>query len=210
MKDALTIVHREHVNLRALLSCLESLVDDMEHRGMVPDLSVFALIFNYLGSYLDRYHHPKEDAYLFKALRQRDPEAGAIIDASEEQHRQEPSMLAKVRTALDDYSRNGASAMPRFRSAIRGYVEFERNHAMMEEEQVFQRAKETLTEEDWAEIDAAFQSNDDPLFGDEPTQRFRSLFTEISARVPAPHGLARSWPKQARRPAEVSTRLAAM
>ncbi|MCP4330124.1 MAG: hemerythrin domain-containing protein [Alphaproteobacteria bacterium] len=194
MPHALAIIQQEHRNLRALLNCLESLVDDVAKNDLLPDLAVFDLIFDYLGSYLDRYHHPKEDTYLFAALRKRDPGAAVAIDALEAEHRMEPSMLAKMRTALEDYRSNGAPALPRLRDAIRAYVEFERSHAMKEEDEIFSRAKSVLTEEDWVAIEDAFAANEDPLFGEGPTHRYRTLFTEISSRVPAPHGFGRAWP----------------
>ena len=196
MSDALAIIGREHRNLGSLLTCLESLVEDIEERHLVPDFAVFNLIFDYLGSYLDRYHHPKEDSHLFRALRARDPEAAAAIDALQAEHEQEPAMLAKMTGAMADYRVEGHSAFQRFRNAAKAYIEFERRHVATEEGDIFERARQHLTAEDWAEIDAAFRANDDPLFGETPAGRYRALFTEISARVPAPHGFGRPWPTE--------------
>jgi branched-chain amino acid transport system ATP-binding protein len=196
MADALAIISREHRNLGSLLICLESLIEDIEERHLVPDFAVFDLMFDYFASYLDRYHHPKEDAHLFRALRTRDPGAAAVIDALQAEHEREPAMLAKMTGAMADYRVEGEPAFQRFRNAAKAYIEFERRHAATEEADIFERARRHLTADDWAEINAAFQANDDPLFGDAPAARYRALFTEISARVPAPHGLGRPWPAE--------------
>lgn len=198
MSKALTIIEREHRNLGALLFCLESLVEDIEKRGAVPDFGIFRTIFEYIGSFLDRYHHPKEDAYLFRRLRARHPDAGSAIDAIEAEHVRGPSLLAGMRATLEAYALHPApGTFEVFRDAVRDYVEFERAHAHREEAEIFPLARKHLTDEDWEAIANAFTAHEDPLFGDEPAREFRDLFSVIVGRVPAPHGLAPSWPRQA-------------
>ena len=52
---------------------------DIERRGYSPDFELFYLILEYVRDFVDRYHHPKEDHYLFKALRRRVPRGGANV-----------------------------------------------------------------------------------------------------------------------------------
>jgi len=197
MVDALTVIEREHRRLGAVLACLVALTDEVDERDARPDFATFRAIFAYLGSFLDRFHHPKEDAYLFRALLKRRPEARAAIAAIEAEHAREPSMLAKMRATLDDYERDRTTdAFNAFRNAVRDYVEFERAHAHGEERDIFPLAREYLLEGDWAEIDAAFQAHDDPLFGDQPSAEFQDLFTAIVERIPAPHGFGAKWDKE--------------
>lgn len=59
----------------------------------------------------------------------------------------------------------------------------------IEKEQILPLAERLLTAEDWAELDAAFAANRDPLTGLEPDAEYRSLFTRIVNAVPAPIGL---------------------
>jgi hemerythrin-like domain-containing protein len=196
MTDALDVIRNEHRNLRALLMCLQGLVDDIGERHLKPDYQIFDLIMDYLASYLDRFHHPKEDAYLFDRLSKRDAESAEIIAVLEKEHAQERPMQARLRNALADFRKQGAPAFPAFRDAVSAYVEFERRHALAEEELVFERAKTHLTAADWAEINAAFEANEDPLFGEGPKEHYRELFREITTRVPAPHGYGAAWTKE--------------
>jgi hypothetical protein len=47
-----------------------------------------------------------------------------------------------------------------------------------------------LTDEDWAEVDQAFDLNADPLTGKHPPgPAFEKLFSRIVAKAPAPIGL---------------------
>ena len=69
------------------------------------------------------------------------------------------------------------------------YARFYFAHMAKEEQDVLPLAQQTLTPDDWADLDAAFLSNKDPLTGHEPEADYRALFTRIVNRVPAPIGL---------------------
>ena len=85
-----------------------------------------------------------------------------------------------------------------FAETVDDFVEFERNHARMEGVEVMPKAKETFTADDWAGVEAAFSSNDDPVFGQKPRQRFDALYRKIVALAPSPMGYAdREVPKKA-------------
>ena len=76
-----------------------------------------------------------------------------------------------------------------FEQAAEHYVGFYLAHMAIEEQQVLPLAERVLTREDWAELDAAFGANRDPLTGHEPEAEYRALFTRILNIVPAPIGL---------------------
>ena len=71
MSQAVNIIKQEHLNYLALLRCLGHLVDDLEGGEGSGDPELFHDIVDYIESFLNRYHHPKEDEYLFRALRRR-------------------------------------------------------------------------------------------------------------------------------------------
>lgn len=50
-------------------------------------------------------------------------------------------------------------------------------------------AEKALTAEDWQAIDAAFQSNDDPIAGVQTAREFRELFKRIVNLAPPPIGV---------------------
>jgi hemerythrin-like domain-containing protein len=52
-------------------------------------------------------------------------------------------------------------------------------HLGREEGVILPAAQRYLTDEDWAEIDAAFAENDDPRFGHEADVSMRHLFSRI-------------------------------
>jgi hemerythrin-like domain-containing protein len=189
---AINIIKSEHTNLRAVLYSLEKLIEEID-QGKQADFSVFHGLFTYIDRFLDRYHHPKENEYLFPKLMERSPESEALVRNLGKQHHEGEVMFVQMLKALSAYEFSGAEAYPAFRELVLKYVVFEREHANIEEQQVLPRAREVLTESDWAEIDAAFGENRDPLFDREWTTEFSALFDKLVNKLPAPLGLGEVW-----------------
>lgn len=189
---SLSIIKNEHRNLGVALFTLEKLLEEVE-RGRQPDFKVFHGLLTYLDRFLDTYHHPKEDQYLFPILRERCPDAGAILDEREEEHRLGGQLMAEVLKALSAYEFLGDSELHDFGNTLRRYLGFERDHAMEEEKQILPLAKQHLEPDDWVKIDRVFADNQDPLFGDAPSAGFEALHTLITSMVPEPHGLGPEW-----------------
>ena len=187
--DAVSIIKREHRNLIAVLFTLEGLVNEIAKHGKSVDLTVFHGIAYYLDSFLDRYHHPKETNILFPAVRAHCPDAGPILDELGRQHAEGEQLLLRLLKALSAYEFLGEPGFETFRRAVMDYVDFERNHARMEELEVLPLAAQHLTGSDWVRINAAFEDNQDPLFGERPEAEFADLFRSLSDLVPAPYGL---------------------
>lgn len=189
---ALSIIKTEHRNLGAVLYTLEKLLDEIE-TGKSPDFKVFHGILTYLDRFLDTYHHPKEDQYLFPLLRKRSPSIHTVLDELESEHRMGAHLIGNVYKALSAYEFMGRSELSNFSTVLRHYVAFERDHAMEEERRVLPMAQEHLLQEDWDHIDRAFADNSDPLFGDAPSAGFEALHTLITSMVPEPHGFGAQW-----------------
>ncbi|MFQ5761365.1 MAG: hemerythrin domain-containing protein, partial [Acidiferrobacterales bacterium] len=98
----------------------------------------------YFLDYPDLCHHPKEDNYLFPALRRRHPGAEPILSELEEQHRHGAVLLDELRKALSAYEFQGAAAYPSFHKSVLAYTKFEYEHARKEERDVFPLALEYL------------------------------------------------------------------
>ena len=183
MHDAPRIISREHQNLVTLLSCLKALVRDAEAAERLPDFKLLESILDYLETYLNRFHHPKESAYLFTALRRRDEDSAALLTELEQQHEKEGPLHARLRSCLHQCQAEGLSMLPALREAVEYYTRFELRHLTIEETEVLPAAERCLLPEDWEEIDAAFRANDDPLFGDNWRREYEKLFGEIAGRA---------------------------
>jgi len=190
---AIAIIRDEHRNLNAVLFSLDRLVDEVNRNGKRPDFRLFHGILYYLDRFLDRFHHPKETAYLFPALRRRCPDAAGVLHQLEQEHEQGEKLAVDLLKALSAYEFIGQSAFPAFRDLARGYVEFERKHAAREESKILPLAREHLAPGDWERIDAAFTANADPLFGEHPRGEFARLLKTIVRLTPEPYGFGAPW-----------------
>lgn len=195
MINAIQIIQREHRGISSVLHCLDSVVRDIDTRGTNPDFELLHTIIDYICSFLFRFHHPKEDLYLFHALRRRCPDSLALLDQLEEEHRIGDQLVEDCRQTLYTYERTGDAAFHAFKEAVDAYCSLEETHMIKEEREVIPRARECLTQQDWSEIEAAFTDHEDPLFGENTTERFEKLFSTIAKLCPLPHGseVSESW-----------------
>ncbi len=189
MSRSSIVIKTEHRNLASVLNCLRNVVRDIDEHGSTPDFDLFDSIYDYIERFLNTFHHPKENDYLFKALRLRLPAISSTLDELESQHKRHAPLLSDLRDKTEDYREGGAQSFGPFKRAVEGYLQAEWDHMRLEEDEVLPAAENALLAEDWQEIDAAFLANEDPLFGDRPKAEFKALLHRIATAAPAPYGL---------------------
>jgi branched-chain amino acid transport system ATP-binding protein len=187
--QALRIIEDEHRSLAAVLHGMLHIVREIRDHGAEPSFDALGAMIYYIDAFPERFHHPKEDGYLFRLLRARYPGAGPLIDRLEEEHRIGAHKIRTLEQALARYQSGGSREFTQFAAAVDDYAEFHWKHMRAEESELMPLAKEQLTAEDWAEIDKAFLGNADPLVGMEAGKEYRALFTRIVNLAPSPIGL---------------------
>jgi hemerythrin-like domain-containing protein len=135
-------------------------------------------IVRYLETFPVALHHPKEDEFLFRRLRQRTAEADAELDELERQHARDRQLVGELAAMVARLER-GDENLAALESAVERYAQFVWDHLGREEGVILPAAERHLTAEDWAEIDAAFSQNRDPRFGGDTDAEFRRLFSRI-------------------------------
>jgi hemerythrin-like domain-containing protein len=189
MPKALNIIKDEHRSLGAIMHGFLYLADEIEAGRMEPDFKLLHAMLHYLENFPEALHHPKENDFLHRYMRLRSPEAAAILDVVEEEHRQSHAQSEAMIAALDDYEKHGESHRDIFLDAVKHYAEFQWRHIEREEDQVLPLAVAILKPEDWREIDAAFSAHQDPFTSYEHIKEFRHLFREIVRLAPPPIGV---------------------
>src|SRR6185437_13991524 len=96
----------------------------------------------------ERFHHPKEDAYLFKFLRMRNPEAGPLVTQLESEHRAGAEKIRVLEQALERYEYGGAREFPGFAEAVQAYAAFHWDHMRTEEDKLLPLARLHLQSSD--------------------------------------------------------------
>ena len=183
--QAIQIIQDEHRKLWRVASTINIVADEMDAGSPVPT-PFFHAVFDYIEGFIDHAHHPKEDDFLFRLLRQRSSKAEAVLLQLEANHQHGPATLRALRNDLALASQGNCGA---FTAALRSYTKNLEEHIRTEERDILPLAREVLLAEDWALIDKAFADNDDPLFGQQATEQYRELYHRIVALAPESVGL---------------------
>lgn len=186
---ALRIIHDEHAALSAMLRSVLLLLAQHRRQGTVPDFATLRAMLFYVDEFPEKRHHLKESTLLFPKLRARAPLARDVLDRLEQDHAQGERRIRDLEHALLAFEMMGERRREAFEQAAQRYVDFYLAHMSLEEKQVLPLAERMLSDQDWAELDAAFAANRDPLTGHEPEDEYRALFTWIVNALPAPLGL---------------------
>lgn len=180
---ALTIIQDEHRSIAVVVQSMCELARTMPVSEPAPTLRSLERMVAYLHEFPERVHHPKEEQFLHRLLRERAPDCEQVLLDMETQHRTELALIEAVtQRALQAQAGTPGSveALNEAASALAGHV---LKHMGFEERVVLPIARQRLTDGDWAEIAQAFASNNDPRYGDLPADDFRKLFTQIANSV---------------------------
>jgi hemerythrin-like domain-containing protein len=185
----LTVIRDEHQALAAMLRSLSMLLAHSRREGKSPDFGLLRAMLFYIDEFPERLHHTKETQLLFPRLRERCPDLVPVLDALDADHEQGERAIRRLEHALLAFEVMGETRRADFEAAAERYVNFYLSHMGTEENVILPAAEQHLLPEDWAELDAAFERNRDPLTGHEPDDEYRPLFTRILNTAPAPIGL---------------------
>lgn len=187
---SLQIIRDEHASLAAMLQSMRMLVDKGPGDGRKPFFDVLRAMLFYIDEYPERLHHPKESNLLFPKVVKASPKVLGAIDRLERDHMYSEKAARDLQHLLMSWELLGAARRAAFDEAFKKYVDFYLDHMRLEEEVILPEAEASLSAQDWAEVDAAFEQNADPLTGKyPPTTEYEKLFSLIVQRAPAPVGL---------------------
>ena len=182
---ALRLIQDEHRSLAAVVHAAEHVVQKAASTGNRPDFRLLRAILYYLREFPERRHHPNEDRLLFRRIKARTREADAIIAELEDEHQRGEMLLQRLSTALGNWEADMADGLRQFADALSLFANFYWAHMDKEERRVLPVAERALTNEDWLEIHAAFESHQDPMFGEDTADEFRRLFSRIMRLAPS-------------------------
>lgn len=194
MHATLRIIRDEHSSLSAVLRSIGLLLSESRRRGFAPDFRVLRAMLFYIDEFPEKVHHTKETALLFPKIRARSSEAGAVIARLDAEHGRSHRAVLDLEhdlLALEMMSEapDAEARRVRFEEEMQAYIAAYLDHIRTEEVEVLPLAERVLTGADWAELDAAFMHNRDPLTHREGNDAFRPLFKRILMTLPAPLGL---------------------
>jgi hemerythrin-like domain-containing protein len=181
-------LYDEHESISAVLHALQYLVREVA-RGKTVDTRVFRQILYYLDVFPERFHHPKEDALLFKAVRARTHEADEVIARLERQHERGADAIRELEQSLLRWEAGGTPERDAFVHAATEFVARYAEHMRIEEDELMPLARRTLDDAEWAEVESAFEASRDPLHGVGADADPQEMFRRVLYLAPPPIGL---------------------
>jgi len=190
MPRFLNQLYTEHRSIAAVLHGMRFLVDAQRNRGKKVDLAVFRAMLFYLDVFPERFHHRKEEDFLFAALREKPGDARQVLADLHADHERGEHAIRELEQALVRYDAGGEAEFPAFADAAERFIERYFEHMRREETEVMPLAERILTGDDWSRIELAFKAHEDPLQGEAlGAEDYQRLFSRIVSLAPAPIGL---------------------
>ena len=181
----------EHRSIAVVLHAMEYLVREQRTHGAKVNPAVFRAMLYYLDVFPERMHHPKEEDYLFAAVRRKTSEADAVLDELRREHDSGAHTIRDLEQDLLRYEEGGEKEFERFAAAVEQFVAGYRQHMRKEEDGVMPIARRVLNAQDWADINRAWAENRDPLTGVESEKEYEQVLDRIIRLAPPPIGVAR-------------------
>lgn len=189
MPRVLDIIRDEHRSIYAVLDGLRHLARLNFTGKAIIDPKVFRAMLNYLETYAERLHHPREDRYLFAAMRQFGPQAEAVIARLEREHAGGERALRDLDHKLASSEAAGERRFASFANGVEDFVRGYLEHMRREEEEAFPLALKLLTNNDWAAIDAAYAQDHDPFIARQQMRDLAEILDRIVRLAPPPVGV---------------------
>lgn len=172
----------EHRHIASIVKLFTRKLDAIE-AGKRVDPHVLYETMDYMVSWTDRFHHPREDLIYGRAA-EIDSSVADDVDSLERDHDEMAIMGRKLLEAIEDWPENRAAGASLVENG-RSYVERMHAHMNTEEERVFPRIEALLTADDWRDLseDDQLRPVADPVFGPRVQRKFRNLARRARSNV---------------------------
>lgn len=172
-----TLKH-EHRIIEQALRGLEGICTRLELNEDIP-AEAFIQMLDFVQIYADRYHHEKEELYLFPALQ----ETGMLVEGGplgflKQEHHTERQLLLELGAAVTDWRHGQSHAKQRIIDIARNYSRHLLGHMRREDAILFMLAEEMLDEGTKTSLNFAFAKAENG-FGDKSVDHYEQLAAEL-------------------------------
>jgi hemerythrin-like domain-containing protein len=171
-------LRHEHRIIEQALRALNGVCTRLDLGEQVP-IEALVHTLDFVQVYAVRFHHEKEEMYLFPALQQSGMtvEGGALGFLNHE-HQVERQIVVDLAAAITDYRNGDDEAKHRIIEYARNYSQHLLSHMRREDSILFTLAEEMLDEPAKAAINYAFAKAEHGL-GEKSVEHYEELATEL-------------------------------
>jgi hemerythrin-like domain-containing protein len=178
MAAILDDLHADHRNFARLLTLLGRQLRVIREEGFA-DMELLLDMVDYIESYPDLIHHPREDLLFARYLEHHREEREAVLRLMQE-HIELKQLTAALRTAVEGVLHDAPIEREAFAAQLEEFIERQRRHLNTEEAEVFPLLARTFDEQDWRSVESNLPDSSDPLFGEQLKQQYEGLYKRIT------------------------------
>jgi hemerythrin-like domain-containing protein len=180
-------LRREHADMRKIIILIRMQLDLLEKHAD-PDLILLTNALYYMRKFPSAVHHPKEEL-IFEKLLARGAPVQKEVEQLHAQHQEIYALEDDLIELVLALQKGDDKAYARLLEFGRHYLAIQGMHVETEERILFPAALRNLQAYDWKDVRKRSVSIDDPLFGSNPTERYRYLYDYL-LREAAESGVA--------------------
>ena len=177
-QPVMAALRAEHKHIASVMEVFAQQLDAVA-TGELVDTHIMYETMDYMVSWPDRFHHPREDL-VYGRVAEVDPSAADNVDSLQREHDVQGVKGRKLLADIDRW-REGEITGDSVVKDGRDYIEKMYVHMNTEEEIVFPQIESVLSLDDWRElaVDDQLKPAADPLFGGRADREFRNLARKL-------------------------------
>lgn len=188
---ATDILKSEHRVIEQMLGCLEQIAAEGHRQGRLEAEPAREAI-DFFRTFADGCHHGKEESRLFPAMEARGlPRNGGPTGVMLDEHEIGRAYVRAMQSAIDAAAAGAVEAVESFREHAAAYVALLREHIQKEDHCLFSMADQLLSEEDQANLLAAFDHVESHEMGHGTHERYLAIADRLADRYCVPRTEAR-------------------
>jgi hemerythrin-like domain-containing protein len=173
MSKVLEAFSSDHHQIAGLLDILERQISSLDRTGVI-DLEIVGLVLGYIERYADQCHHPIEDL-IYETLTERHVAIGEFVSGLHAEHTNLADLTKKLHSNIAEMLRGESSSDDALAAQVNMFIEIYRRHMKLEDTFLFPAARDNLSDQDWAGIDARAEVYARPAFAKNVQDRFVAL-----------------------------------
>ncbi|MEJ2765445.1 hemerythrin domain-containing protein [Photobacterium sp. MCCC 1A19761] len=171
-------IHTEHGYITRLLNILQQKLVAIQ-QGKEVNYQLIKDIVDYLQKHAEYCHHPKEDA-LYHYYQSHYGDSREMKDLALE-HAELAKLTQEFSETVDMILMDAVIPLDVFASKLNTFVKRQKAHLEFEEKYILPLIRKTFTAADWVAVSTQYEEYADPLFGDQVSERYRSLAERLNA-----------------------------
>ena len=178
----LAIIRNDHINMTRLLKLLRKKIDALK-KDQEIDFYLTKSIITYLRTYSDKYHHPLEDfIYAYYTMHYVEPGTDGLSTRLSQEHKHLKKVTIELDELLDMILLDAIVSKEQCIEKLQYFVDLQIAHMDYEEQELLPVIGNTLTPDDWLNIEQQWRHNDhrDPLFGKNIANQYQKLAAVIN------------------------------